>query len=126
MTPWTRDELDRFRAAEEIEIAPVGGDGSLRSAVTFWIVRLGDGLYVRSACGRGSAWFQAAETRHEGRISSKGIEKDMTFLDADTNLNEQIDATYRSKYRRNGAQYVNMMVCPKARLATIKLAPRLT
>ena len=109
MNTWTRDELDRFGAAEEIEIAPVGGDGALRKAVTIWIVRLGDNLYVRSAYGRGSAWFRAAQTHHEGQISSRGIEKEVTFADADTNLNEEIDRAYRTKYRRNGQQYVNMM-----------------
>jgi hypothetical protein len=75
MKMWTRDELDRFGAAEEIEIAPVGGDGALRRAVTIWIVRLGDNLYVRSAYGRGSAWFRAAETHHEGRISFRASKK---------------------------------------------------
>jgi hypothetical protein len=124
MKTWTRDELDRFGAAEEIEIAPLGRDRRLRKAVTIWIVCLGDNLYVRSAYGRGAAWFRAAQMHHEGRILSKGFGKDVTFLDGDTNLNEEIDAAYRGKYRRNGVQYVNMMVGPKARSATIKLAPR--
>ena len=126
MNSWTRDEIDRFGAAEEIEIAPVGGAGALRKPVTVWIVRLGDNLYVRSAYGRGSAWFCAAERHHQGRISVGDIEKDVTFADADPNLNAEIDAAYRGKYRRNGAQYVNMMVSPKARSATIKLAPHPT
>jgi hypothetical protein len=124
MKTWTSDELNRFGAAEEIEIAPLGRDGTVRKTVTVWVVRVGDDLYVRSAYGRGSVWFRAAQTHHEGRISSKGIETDVTFLDADTNLNEDIDVAYRGKYRRNGPQYVNMMVSPKARSATLKLAPR--
>jgi hypothetical protein len=96
----------------------------VRKAVTIWIARLGDDLYQRSAYGRGSAWFRAVQPRHKGRISRKGIEKDVTFLHADKNLNEEIDAAYRGKYHRNGAQYVNKMLSPKARSATIKLAPR--
>jgi hypothetical protein len=126
MKTWTRDELDRFGAAEEIEIAIPGRNGTLRKTLTIWIVRVGDDLYARSAYGRGSAWFRAARTHHEGRISSKGIERDVTFLDANTSLDEDIDAAYRSKYRRNGAQYVNIMVSAKARSATLKLAPRQT
>jgi hypothetical protein len=122
MKTWTRDELETFGAAEEIEVAPFGRDGKVRRAVTIWIVRVGDDLYVRSAYGRRSAWFRAAQTRHQGRISSKGIERDVIFLDAETNLNEDIDAAYRGKYRRSGAQYVNMMVGEKARSATVKLA----
>jgi hypothetical protein len=127
MKTWTRDELDRFGAAEEIEIAPLGRNGAARKTATIWIVRVGDDFYVRSAYGRrGSAWFRAAQTHHEGRISSKGIERDVTFLDANTNLNENIDAAYRGKYRRHGAQYVNMMISPEARSATLKLVPRQT
>jgi hypothetical protein len=76
----TRDELDRFGAAEEIELAPVRSDDASRKAVMIWIVRLGDDLYVRSAYGRGSAWFCAVQTQHQGPISCKVIEKDATFL----------------------------------------------
>jgi hypothetical protein len=49
MNTWTSGELDKFGAAEEIEVAPLGRDGRPRKAVTIWIVRVGDELYVRSA-----------------------------------------------------------------------------
>jgi hypothetical protein len=124
MTTWTRDELNKIGTAEEIKIAPLRRDGTPRNPVAIWIVRLGDDLYVRSAYGRSSAWFRGAQLRHEGRISTDGVEKDVVFLDADPNLNDEIDNAYRTKYRRHGAQYINMMVSPEARSATIKLAPR--
>ncbi len=66
---------------------------------------------------------------HEGRIWAGGIEKDVTFVDvveADDDIHDQIDAAYRTKYRRHSAQYVNPMVAPEARAATIKLVPRST
>jgi len=50
---WTPDELDRIGAAEEVEIAPRRADGTLRSAVPIWVVRVGDELYVRSWRGLG-------------------------------------------------------------------------
>lgn len=124
MNTWTPDEIGKLGSAEEIGIAPLGRDGRPRKATTIWIVRLGDDLYVRSAYGRGSAWFRAAQVRQEGRIRTGGVEKDVSFLDADPKLNDEIDAVYRAKYHRQGAQYVNMMVSPRARSATIKLAPR--
>lgn len=124
MKAWTRDEIDKLGAAEEIEIAPLGRQGKTRSPVTIWIVRLGDDLYARSAYGRGSAWFRAAQVRHEGRIRTGDVEKDVSFPDAEPKLNDEIDAAYRAKYRRHGAQYVNMMVSLEARSATIKLASR--
>lgn len=125
MTTWTGDELNKIGAAEELEIAPLRRDGTLRNPVRIWAVRVGDDLYVRSAYGSNSAWFRGIQVRREGRIRAGGVEKDAVFLDADANLNDEIDAAYRTKYRRQGATYVNMMVSPKARSATIKLAPRI-
>ena len=46
--------------------------------------------------------------------------------DADHDTNDQIDAVYRTKYRHYSAQYVDPMVAPAARAATIKLMPRST
>ena len=34
MTMWTRDELDRIGAADELQIAPLRGNGTLRKPVT--------------------------------------------------------------------------------------------
>jgi hypothetical protein len=124
MTTWTPDELNRIGTAEELLLAPLRRSGTLRDPVTIWVVRLGDDLYVRSAYGRRSAWFRDSQLRREGRIQAGGVEKDVRFMDADTTLNDEIDTAYRTKYRRHGAQYVNMMVSPEARSATIKLAPR--
>jgi hypothetical protein len=45
-------------------------------------------------------------------------------VDADPALNDEIDAAYRTKYRRYGARYVDPMVAPEARSTTIKLVPR--
>src|SRR3954454_1524113 len=98
MTPWTSDELNKVASAEELEIASRRSDGTLRDAVTIWVVRLGDDLYVRAVKGRSGPWFRGTQTRHEGQISAGGVEKEVTFADADPNLNDQIDAVYRSKY----------------------------
>ena len=73
MTPWTSDELDRIGAAEELRIAALRRDGTLRKPVTIWVVRVGDDLYVRSAYERNAAWFRATEVRREGRVSAGGI-----------------------------------------------------
>jgi hypothetical protein len=49
MSAWTPDELARIQAAQELEIAPVRRDGTLRRPVPIWVVRAGDDLYVRAA-----------------------------------------------------------------------------
>jgi hypothetical protein len=94
--------------------------------VTIWVVRLGDDLYVRSVNGRTSAWFRAVQVRHEGRIQAGGVEKDVNFVevDADQPINDQLDAAYRTKYRRYAASIVDSTLTPEARSATIKLVPR--
>jgi hypothetical protein len=126
MTTWTSNELNKIGTADELEIAPLRRDGALRNPVTIWVVRVGDGLYVRSYRGRGGAWFRAAQVRHEGLIRAGGVEKNVTFVEeADANINDQIDAAYQTKYRRY-PQYVAPMVTAEARSTTIKLVPRAT
>ncbi len=124
MTAWTTDELNKIGAAEELEIASVRADGTLRKPVTIWVVRDGNDLYVRSGYGHTAAWYRGTRVRHEGRIKAGGVEKDVTFVDADPDRNDRIDAAYRSKYRQHDAQYVDPMVAPEARSTTIRLAPR--
>lgn len=126
MIPWTSDELKKIGTAEEVEIASLRSDGTLRKPVTIWVVRLGDDLYIRSVNGRSGAWFRATQVRHAGHIQAGGLEKDVTFVDADPKLNDQIDAVYRTKYRRYTADIVDTIVTPEARSATIKLVPRST
>ncbi len=126
MTAWTSDELNKIAAAEELQIVSVRRDGTLRNPVTIWVVRYGDGLYVRSYRGRGSSWFRGSQDRHEGHIRAGGVEKDVTFAQADPDINDQIDAAYRTKYHGYGARFITPMVSPEARAATIRLVPRST
>jgi hypothetical protein len=79
VTAWTRDELAKIGAADELEIASLRRDGSLRKRVTIWVVRHGNDLYVRSVNGPMAAWFRGTQVRQEGRIWAGGIEKDVTF-----------------------------------------------
>ena len=124
MTGWTSDELAKIGTADDLEIASLRRDGTLRNPRTIWVVRLGDGLYVRSMYGRGGGWFPGTQVRHQGRIRAGGVDKDVTFADADPDLDDAIDAAYRDKYRRYGPNIIGSVVNPEARAATIKLLPR--
>ena len=64
MATWSKDELDTIGSADELQIAPLRRDGTLRKPVTIWVVRIGDDLYVRSYRGRGGAWFRGTQVRH--------------------------------------------------------------
>ena len=124
MTPWMSDEVNKIGRADELEIAPLGRNGTPQKPVTIWVVRIGDHLYVRSYKGHGGAWFRAAQARQEGRIRAGGIQKNVRFVEEnDPGVNDQIDTAYRTKYRSHGAQYVDAMVAPEARATTMKLVP---
>ena len=126
MKPWTSAELNKIGTAEELQIASLRQDGTLRKQVIIWVVRIGDDLYVRSVNGRTSAWFSGVQARHEGHIQAGGVEKDVTFLEeAGLEINKQIDAAYHAKYRRYPSS-VDHINSPEARLATIRLVPHST
>jgi aryl-alcohol dehydrogenase-like predicted oxidoreductase len=123
MPGWASDDLNRIGTATELELASARRDGTLRKPRTIWVVRVGDDLYVRSMYGRAGGWFPATQVRHQGHIRAGGADKDVTFADADPDLNDAIDAAYRDKYRRYGERIIGGVVNPEARAATIKLVP---
>ena len=122
MTAWTNDELTRIASADELQIAPRRRDGTLRNPRTIWVVRVGDDLYIRAVNGRTSAWFRGAQVRHEAHILAGGVYKDVRLVETDY-LNDQIDAAYRTKYRRYAASIIDTIVSPQARAATLRLVP---
>jgi len=127
MTTWTQDELATIGVADELRLASLRRDGSLRKPVTIWVVQHGDDLYVRSYNGRDAAWFRSTQTCREGSIRAGGILKDVTFEEEiNPGINDLIDAAYRSKYGHYSASYINQMVSAETRAATIKLVPRAT
>jgi len=125
MTSWTRNDLERIGAADELQLASFKEDGTLRKPVIIWVVRAGDDLYVRSYRGREGAWFRHIQLRPEGRISAGGVTKNVTFVDVsdDEALNNEIDTAYQSKYQRYSATYVDPMIAPQACTTTLKLVP---
>jgi hypothetical protein len=124
MSTWTSDELNQIGAAEELRVAPMRRDGSLRKPVTIWVVRHGDDLYVRSVNGSAGAWYRGSQARHQGHISAGGVEKNVSFEDADGDLDDRIDAEYAAKYKRYAADIIDTIKTPKARATTIRLVPR--
>jgi hypothetical protein len=118
MTAWTSDELEAIAAADELELT-LGA-----RTVTIWVVRVGDHLYIRSWRGASGSWFRDALQTHEGQISAGGVEKNVSFVEADDEANDAVDDAYRSKYGRYAASYVEPMVRAEARATTTKLVPR--
>ena len=125
MAAWKSDELTRIGGAEEVEIEVRDGDGKVRPPVTVWLVRAGDDLYVRSAVkGRNAAWYRAVQKTHEGRISGGGTTREVRFEETDASLNDQVDAAYRTKYRRYAGRILNSCLTPEARSTTLRIVAR--
>jgi hypothetical protein len=123
MPSWTRDELDAIGAAEELDLASVRRDGTMRRPVTMWVVRHGDNIYVRSVNGRGSFWFRGAQTTPQAHIQAGGIEQDVSLVETGER-EDDIDAAYRAKYGRRYPTIVPSIVTRQARAAALRLVPR--
>jgi hypothetical protein len=126
MSEWTGDELGRIGAAEELRIASLRRDGTLRPYVTMWVVRAGNDLYVRSAYGPDNPWFRRAKASGAGRVRVGGLERDVAFAEATPGVHAAIDAAYHAKYDRYGPAIVGSVVGPEAEAVTIRLVPRET
>ena len=124
MSDWTPQELEAVGGADELQIASVRADGSLRPWVTIWTVRSGDELYVRTAYGPGARWYTHAKESGIGRIRAGGVERDVTFAEADAGVQDAIDAAYSDKYGRYGARIVKTVVGEQVHALTIRLVPR--
>ncbi|MGY0055241.1 DUF2255 family protein [Streptomyces sp. LZ34] len=123
-TAWTDDELDHIEHAEELDIASLRRDGRLSSRRTIWVVRVGNGIYVRSVYGPDSDWYRGTRARQEGRIEAGGVTKDVTFVDADEEINDAVDSAYRRRYGHYAAYIVQAITSDEASSTTLQLVPR--
>ena len=124
MRPWTPEDLAAFGEADEIRVASLRPDGTARKAITIWIARLGDDLYVRSAYGPDNGWYRRARTSRAGTIQAGRRAADVAFEDADPAVVEALHAAYHAKYDRYGARIVNTVVSDEAAAATLRVVPR--
>jgi hypothetical protein len=124
MTEWTREELDKVGGAEELQVASMRPDGTLRPFVIIWVVRVGEGIYVRSAFGRDNPRYRRALASGVGRIRAGGVEREVSFADHEPDVQDAIDAAYQAKYDRYGPELVGNVVGDQVHDLTIHLLPR--
>jgi hypothetical protein len=124
VTRWTAEELTRIGAAEELQVASLRQDGTLRPYVTIWVVRVGDELYIRSAYGATNPWFRRAKASGAGRVRAGGLERDITFAEPASNVHGAIDVAYHDKYDRHGPAIVGTVTGDAAAETTFLLLPR--
>ena len=120
---WTGEELDAIGAATQVNLASERADGTLRRPVAVWVVRAGDGLYVRAIHGPGASWYRGTRTRPAGRLWVPGRdEKAIRFADPASGLDQSVDAAYREKYGNFGPT-LELALTAAARAATLELVP---
>jgi hypothetical protein len=123
-TTWTDDELDSVEHAEELDVASLRPSGTLSSWRTIWVVRVGDDIYVRSVYGPGSSWYRGTRAHQDGLVEAGDVAKDVTFLDADEQINEAVDAEYRCEYGHCAASIIQVITSDEASPTTMRLLPR--
>lgn len=80
MAEWTKDELTKIAAADDLHISPFRDDGVTSGTPTWiWSVVVEGDLYVRAYNGQNSHWYQAALRQKAGRITVAGITKEVSF-----------------------------------------------
>ena len=123
MAEWTKDELTKIAAADDLHISPFRDDGVTYGTPTWiWSVVVDGELYARAYNGQGSRWYQAALRQKAGRITVAGITKEVSFERVDGPVNDRVDDAYRAKYKRS--PYLPPMIAAKARSATVKIHAR--
>ncbi|HWW91996.1 MAG TPA: DUF2255 family protein [Vicinamibacteria bacterium] len=123
MRTWSKDELHRITAEDDLHISPYREDGVTYGTPTWiWSVVVDDALYVRGYNGQSSRWYQAAVRQKAGRITAAGLTREVTFESVDGSINDRIDEAYRAKY--HDSRYLRPMIGRRARAATVKITPR--
>jgi hypothetical protein len=123
MSTWTSDELDMLAAATELRISTRRPDGTLRPAVPIWVVRVGDGIYVRSYRGPAGAWFRHAACGVV-HIQAGNVSGETTVTRTGTAARAEIDQAYRTKYGSFGRAYIEPMTSDSAAATTLQLTPQ--
>ena len=122
---WTKTDLNKIAATDDLHIAPFREDGNTYGTPTWiWSVVVEDGLYVRAYNGRTSSWYKAAVRQKAGRITAAAMTKEVSFEPVEGPINDRIDDAYRKKY--DGSPYLEPMIGARARSATIRIVPCVT
>jgi hypothetical protein len=123
MNAWTKDELSKIAASDDLHISPFREDGATYGTPTWiWSVVVDDALYVRAYNGRSSSWYRAAMRQKAGQIAAAGMTKEVAFEPVEGLIDDRIDDAYRAKYR--DSSYLEPMIGENARAATVKVTPR--
>ena len=123
MSRWSEEELAAIGRADEIRVASRRPNGTLRGFVTIWSVRVGDGLYVRSANGLDNPWYRRAVKSGRGRVQARGVERDVVFEAPGPEVARAVTDAYHAKYDRYGPAIVGSVISAEAVRSTLRVEP---
>jgi hypothetical protein len=123
MSYWTDHELTSIGNATELQLAPRGRNGALRPYTTMWVVRVGEGLYIRSANGVNVPLVLACESEWDRSDPSRRDRTRCHLRRGGRRRAAEIDSAYWSKYGRYGERIVGTVTGPEREDVTIKLVP---
>lgn len=118
--PWAADELTQIRQSGEVQVSSRRRDGSYTAGQTIWAVVVGTRVFVRSTDGPDKPWFRAAKTRGAGRLRFSGREVPVAFRDPAHTDENDIEQTYRAKYRNSWQRSIDRAGSSRA---TLELVP---
>ncbi len=115
--------LERFRAAEEVEIETVSTSGATRRAV-IWIVANDRDAYVRSVRGERGRWYRDLRARPSGAILVDGERIAVRVAPAGDGASvELVSELLRAKYGRRSRASTASMLLPETLPTTLRLEP---
>ncbi|MBA2265407.1 MAG: DUF2255 family protein [Chloroflexi bacterium] len=115
--------LERFRAAEEVEIETVSTSGAARRAV-IWIVANDRDAYVRSVRGDRGRWYRDLRERPSGAILVDGERIAVRVAPAGDGASvELVSELLRAKYGRRSRASTASMLLPETLPTTLRLEP---
>lgn len=119
---WTTQELEMLSQSEEIRITSFKRDGSQRNWTPIWIVRLGDALFVRSGGGVNGGWYRHATDQRGARIRGGGVDAEVNLRRVvDDQVNEDVNASYRSKYGNQPEFLLRLLITSPATESTVEV-----
>jgi hypothetical protein len=124
--PWSPEQLQRFGASDELEIAVRRTDATLGRWVPIWVVCVGEHVFVRTWHRRLNGWFGDVLRSQRARIRVGDVCADVTVTDVgedSPDLRAGVDNAYLSKYSHYGHTTVERMVSDPAAATTLRLTP---
>jgi hypothetical protein len=120
---WGPGDLQQIETVRELEIAAQRVDGSSMRWTPVWVVRVGEGVYVRTWYPRTTGWFGTAVRSGRARIRLPQFEADVVveaLATVTAGLDAHVSRAYRTKY---GDAASASMVTSEAEATTVRLRP---